>query len=137
MISLLTRLFIRAGWAPVTVLILHAIVAKTSYRQQLDFMMHFSGGAAIAYFLFEAQHCLKSILGIPTPFGRYLFAFAMANTVGVFWEFGELFSDMYWHTHIQQNIHETMFDLIADSTGAATSLVAIWLTRCFTKTPHI
>lgn len=100
LISASIRLLRRAAWAPIAVLIFHAIVAETPYRKALDFAMHFSGGAAIAYFLFEALREFRSLLGTPTPFGRYLFAFALACTVGVFWEFGEYFSDAFLGTHI-------------------------------------
>jgi hypothetical protein len=133
MISASIRLICRAGWAPVAVLILHAIVVRTSYRQQLDFAMHFSGGAAMAYFLFEAQHYFQKQLGDPTPFGRYLFAFGLACTVGVFWEFFEFFSDTYLHSHIQQSLQETMSDLIADAVGAVAALVGVCSIRFFTK----
>jgi hypothetical protein len=48
MISTSFRLLRRAAWAPIVVLIFHAIVAETGHRQTLDFVMHFCGGAAIA-----------------------------------------------------------------------------------------
>ncbi|HVF70478.1 MAG TPA: hypothetical protein VM940_02620 [Chthoniobacterales bacterium] len=130
------RLLRRAAWAPVAVLIFHAAVAKTPWRQPLDFAMHFSGGAAIAYFLFEAQDHFRGFLAPPSPFGRYLFAFALACTVGLFWEFGELFSDWFLHTHIQKSLHETMRDLIADTGGAVTSLLVLALLRCLAKSPN-
>jgi len=129
MISAFTRLLLRAGWAPIAVLILHAIVIRTSFRQPLDFTMHFCGGAAIAYFMFEAQQVFQRVLGTPTAFGRYLIAFALACTVGVFWEFGEFFSDAFLHTHIQGSLPETMSDLIADATGAIVSLLLVCFVR--------
>jgi hypothetical protein len=118
------------------VLIFHALIAKTSLRQPLDFAMHFSGGAAIAYFLFEAQEHFQSFLGRPSSFGRYLFAFALACTAGLFWEFGELFSDGFLHTHIQKSLYETMSDLIADTAGATTSLLVVGLLRRFARSPN-
>ena len=111
------------------VLVLHAVVAETPLRKPLDFWMHFSGGVAIAYFLFHAIDCFEEFLGVRTCFGRYLFAFALACTVGLFWEFGELFSDVFLGTHIQKSIHETMSDLIADTLGAIVSLLLISLRR--------
>ena len=48
MISASFRLLRRAAWAPIVVLIFHAIVAETGHRQALDFVMHFCGGADIA-----------------------------------------------------------------------------------------
>ena len=127
------RLLRRAGWAPVAVLIFHAIVAKTPYRQALDFPMHFSGGAAIAYLLFEALHEFRDWLGAPSAFGRYLFSFSLACTVGVFWEFAELFSDTFLHSHIQKSLTETMSDLIADTTGALFALAVVFVVRLFAK----
>jgi hypothetical protein len=134
MISALVGLLRRAGWAPILVFVLHAMVARTPLRQPLDFWIHFLGGAAIAYFLFHAQHHFQRLLGVPTSFGRYLFAFALACTTGVFWEFGELFSDTFLHTHIQKSLHETMSDLMADAAGAIASLLFVSLVRYFTQT---
>ena len=124
------QLIKRAAWAPIAVFIFHAGVARTSLREPLDFTIHFLGGASIAYFLFHALLCFEALLGKPTGFGRYLFSFALACTVGLFWEFGELFSDTFLHTHIQQTIHETMFDLIADATGAISALLLVFVAGC-------
>ena len=119
----------RAAWAPVAVLVIHALVAKTRWRMPLDFTMHFLGGAAIAWFLYQALDALAGILGKASPFGRNLYSFALACTVGVFWEFGELFSDYFLHTHIQISVHETLGDLIADTLGAITALLVAFLLR--------
>jgi hypothetical protein len=128
----LLRLLLRAGWAPLVVLIFHQKIMRTPWRQQLDFVMHYSGGVAISFFLWHALDCFAHWFGRLTPFARYLFTFALACTVGLFWEFAELFSDVVYHTHIQQSIHETMRDLIADATGALTTLTLTWMVRCFT-----
>lgn len=133
LLSAFIQLLRRAAWAPVAVLIFHAIVAETAYRKALDFTVHFSGGAAIAYFLFVALHEFRDWLGSPTPFGRYVFSFTMACTVGVFWEFGEYFSDVFLGTHIQKELLNTMSDLIADATGALSALALIFLIRRFRK----
>ena len=47
----------------------------------------------------------------------------------MFWEFGELFSDVFLGTHIQKTVRETMSDLIADAAGAITLLVLICIAR--------
>jgi hypothetical protein len=62
-----------------------------------------------------------------------LFSFALACTIGVFWEFAELASDVFRGTHIQQSIHETMRDLIADACGATLTLI---LTASFARKPR-
>jgi hypothetical protein len=132
-ISALRQLFWRAAWAPIAVVILHAIIARTSLRQPLDFPIHYLGGASIAFFVFQALPCFVMLLGRPSPFGSYLFSFALACTSGSFWEFGELLSDAFQHTHSQQSLHETMLDLIADTTGAITALILLFLYRRFRR----
>ncbi|MGV3662468.1 MAG: hypothetical protein ACO1TE_19950 [Prosthecobacter sp.] len=127
------QLLLRAGWAPVAVLIFHRLIYFTPYRQPLDFVMHYSGGVAIAFFLWRALDCFAPWFGTLTSFARYLFTFALACTVGLFWEFAELASDVFRHTHIQHSIHETMRDLIADATGALTTLTLVFLVRCVRK----
>lgn len=129
----LFRLLLRAGWAPLAVLIFHRAIRYTPYRQPLDFVMHYSGGVAIAFFLWHALDCFAHWFGRLTPFARYLFTFALACTVGLFWEFAELFSDVVYGTHIQFSVRETMRDLIADATGAMTTLTLVWLVRRFAK----
>lgn len=128
----LLRLLLRAGWAPLAVLAFHQKILHTSYRQQLDFVMHYSGGVAISFFLWHTLDCFAHWFGSLTVFARYLFTFALACTVGLFWEFAEFFSDVVFGSHIQYNVRETMRDLIADATGAATTLTLTWLVRCFT-----
>ena len=124
-ISAAASLLLRAGWAPVAVLIAHQVISRSAYRQPLDFAMHFSGGMAIAYFLYHALGFFAPVLGELRIFARYLFTFALACTVGLFWEFGELFSDVFLRTRIQRSIGETMRDLFADTTGALLSLTLV------------
>lgn len=126
----LFRLLLRAGWAPLAVLVFHQAIMDTPYRQQLDFVMHYSGGVAIAFFAWHALDCLAPWFGTLTTFARYLFTFTLACTVGLFWEFAELFSDVVYGSNIQHSIRETMRDLIADATGALTALALIFLVRC-------
>ncbi len=129
----LLRLLVRAGWAPLVVLIFHQVILHTPYRQQLDFVMHYSGGVAIAFFFWHTLDCCAHWFGRLTSFARYLFTFALACTMGLFWEFAELFSDVVYGSHIQHNVRETMRDLIADATGALTTLTLLWLVRCCWK----
>ena len=129
----LFRLLIRAGWAPLMVLVFHQAIMRTPYRQQLDFVMHYSGGVAIAFFSWHALDCFASWFGTLTAFARYLFTFTLACTVGLFWEFAELYSDVVYGSHIQHSIRETMRDLIADASGALTTLALVFLVRCLAR----
>ncbi len=119
-------LFLRkAAWAPVLVLLMHQLVLRTPWRRELDFSMHFSGGMAAAYLSWHGLHCLAKWIGQLTLVGCWLFTFALACTIGVFWEFAELASDVFRGTHIQHSIHETMRDLIADACGAMLTLFIV------------
>ena len=131
MIAAALQLLRRAIWAPVLVLIIHRIVLHTPWRRQLDFCMHFSGGMAAAYLSWHAIECFQPWIGTLTRIGRVLFAFALALTIGVFWEFAELAADVFAGTHIQHDVRETMGDLIADSCGAALTLLLVNLRAIF------
>jgi hypothetical protein len=95
--------------------------------------MHYSGGVAIAFLFWHTLDCFAPWFGRLTSFARYLFTFALACTMGLFWEFAEFYSDVVYGTHIQQTIRETLRDLIADATGALTTLLLILLVSCFTR----
>ena len=125
----LRQLLVRAGWAPAAVFVFHGLVQKTPWRAALDFPIHFLGGLSIACFFFHAIASAPSLLGGLERIPRYIFAFSLACTTGVFWEFGELFSDVFFHTHIQHSVRETMSDLVADASGAALSLVLVAVAR--------
>jgi hypothetical protein len=114
-------------------LILHWAVKDTSLRQPLDFTMHFLGGAAIAFFVFHALDFGAPVVGHVTLTGRLLFSFALACTAGLFWEFGEFFSDLWFRTYIQWTIRETMRDLLADAAGALACLAVCWLVCRFRR----
>lgn len=130
----LLRLLLRAGWAPLTVLIFHRAVMRTPWREPLDFVMHYSGGVAIAFFCWHALDCFAHWFGQLTAFARYLLTFTLACTIGLFWEFAELYSDVVYGSHIQHSIRETMRDLIADATGALTTLALVFVVRCIRRT---
>lgn len=110
-------------------MVFHAAVAPTRWRVPLDFTIHFLGGASIAFFFFHTVDCFKKHFGAVSSFTHYLLSFALACTMGVFWELGEFASDIYLKTRIQQNIPETMADLIADVSGATISLLGVYLVR--------
>jgi hypothetical protein len=133
MIRGLRTLILRAAWAPVAVLVLHAIVAKTSLRNPWDFPIHFLGGASIAYFAAHALHCLHILFGPLKALTRYLFSFCIACTVGVFWEFGERLLDVFCRMAIQQTLANTMSDLAADASGALVGLLFVALAARFRK----
>ena len=87
----------------------------------------------MAFVFFHALEYFAPLLGRATLFGRILFSFSLACTVGVFWEFAEWLSDYRHHTHIQISIWETMCDLAADAMGASLALLAILCVCAFSR----
>jgi hypothetical protein len=128
------KLVVRAAWAPIAVLVLHAVVAKTSLRNPFDFPIHFLGGASMAYVAYHALDCFKTWFGAITWLTRYLFSFCFACTVGVFWEIGERSLDYFLRMRIQQTLENTMLDLIADATGAAAALLLVAVVGAIRRT---
>lgn len=126
-----------AAWAPILVLMLHAIVLRTPWRMNLDWLLHFLGGAATAFFLFHAARLLTQVLGhfrMPT---HYLLAFGLTCAIAVGWEIVEFLSDQILGTQVQHSLSETMWDLICGVLGAAFSLVCVLLlahVRGFSRT---
>jgi hypothetical protein len=94
-------------------------------REPLDHVIHFSGGLAIAYFLYRIIKMSASWIGPVTNATRYILAFTTACTVAVFWEFGEFASDAFRGTHIQHDVAETLWDLIYGVSGAALCILTI------------
>lgn len=96
-------------------------------RHQLDHAIHFSGGLAIAYFLYRSIKIISPVIGFVTPLTRFLLSFTAACTVALFWEFGEFASDLLRGTRIQHSVHETLWDLVFGTAGALLSLLIIAL----------
>lgn len=106
------RLLQQAAWAPIGVVVLHAVVARTAYRQDLDWLMHSLGGAAMAFFLYEATRVWERYLGRLYPLARYLIAFGLTCAVAIGWEVAEFFLGN------QGGLGETIADLIFGMLGA-------------------
>lgn len=123
----LWQLTYRAAWALGLVFLLRAAAFHFKVRAELDNLIHFSGGLAMAYFIYHALQVFAGWIGPIRPFVRYLLIFSLSCTVALFWEFGELFSDRYFRTHIQTSVLETMGDLISGTCGAfaTVSLIAV------------
>ena len=121
----LLRLLLNPGWAPLAVVVLHLVLAGYGLTQRLDHLLHFLGGASIAYFflgLFASLPAARSPSWV-----LYLLTFAWACTIAVFWEFAEFASDQFRGTAIQQSVPETMLDLLFGVLGALTTLAGAGL----------
>jgi len=121
----LLRLLISPGWAPLGVVIIHLALAEFGLTNRFDHLLHFLGGASIAYFLHGFIALLPCQGGIIPKWAHYLLAFTSACTIAVFWELAEFASDRYMGTTIQQSLSETVLDLVFGVLGASTTLLGI------------
>lgn len=115
------RLFRRAGWAPFAVLVAHRIVLVSDLRQYpvCDWLLHFSGGLAIAYFFFHLVRFLEPLLGGLALPARALLAATGGCTVAAAWELAEFAYSGVRGIILQHSLTETMVDLFNSCLGAA------------------
>ncbi|MBN9691845.1 MAG: hypothetical protein J0M24_16510 [Verrucomicrobia bacterium] len=112
-------------WLLRLVVVLHLVLAGYGLTQRFDHLLHFLGGASIAYFflgLFASLPAARSPSWV-----LYLLTFAWACTIAVFWEIAEFASDQFRGTSIQQSVPETMLDLLFGVLGALTTLAGVGL----------
>ena len=122
------------AWAPVLVIVFRGVAMIFGIRAQLDHVIHFSGGFAIAYFLYRICKIAHYYIGDLSSAARYLMAYFSACTVALFWEFGEFASDIFKGTHIQHSVSETFLDLIYGASGAFLCLILIEIVERVKKT---
>jgi|SRR5438477_9802144 len=109
------RVLREALWAPAAIVVLNVIVAGLPQADGLWSLLHFVGGAAVAFFYYK-------LAGIAVPMvtaWRYLFAFALACATALAWELGEFALDQTFGTTLQEGRVDTMSDLMLSVCGAA------------------
>lgn len=114
---------LRFAWAPIAVLILHAILEST-FGSKVDPYLHVLGGAACQYFFYNVLSLPFLWIGTLTRFGKTIFAFTLTCTIATLWELGEFISDRYAGTHLQESVPETIGDLALGLLGAIIVLTA-------------
>jgi len=114
------RLLLQAGWAPLAVIVAHEVGARSfGHEPVVDPVMHFSGGAAAAFFVQRACAVGGRVFGSPSPLGADLLALGLACAAALFWEFGEQLCDIYLGTHAHTSVTGTLRDLELGVAGAA------------------
>src|SRR5688572_25989671 len=91
------RILLEPGWAPLSVLVLHGALAEFGLTERFDHLVHFLGGASIAYFFSRVLE-LFSLFPSSQRWAVYLVAFTASCTAAVFWEFIEFGSDTFFHS---------------------------------------
>ena len=126
----LLRAVLEAAWAPIAVLLLHALLARLfGHEPIVDPIMHLLGGAAAAFFVRHLGERDTRLLGAPSSLALDLLAFGLTSFVGLAWEVSELLSDRYLGSHAQTSVANTLRDLLFDVLGAAVYLCSARLAR--------
>ena len=119
----------RGAWAPVLVVLLHALVSFVGGYERwpsLDVPAHIAGGIAITYFFSHFLFLLeqRGLFGSVQPSVRNLFLIALTGTAAVVWEFVEFLSDASGMTASQKGLPDTLLDMALGLVGGIVFLVA-------------
>jgi len=121
----LLRLLVNPGWAPMGVVVIHLAFVELGLSHGYDALLHFLGGASMAYFLMGLMTRLPGPWTHGYRWPQRLLAFTSSCTIAVFWEFAEFALDRFHGTATQQGLSETMLDLMFGVAGAFSSLLMI------------
>ena len=109
------RLLREALWAPAAIVALNVIVAWLPDPGYLWSLLHFLGGAAAAFCVFQIARIAAPELRVL----RYVLAFALACSAALAWECAEFAIDQVADTLLQEGLVDTMSDLLLSVCGAA------------------
>lgn len=116
----------RSGWAPATLfgcyLLASLVFDAYPLYWWLDSVTHFSGGAALSYFLLDLFDSADDVVGpIPHPI-RMVLVFSCVSSAAIFWEFYEFLCDYFLGTAMQLGLADTISDLFFGLLGSAAFL---------------
>lgn len=118
----------RALWAPIAVVVLHALLAAIfGHEPYVDPAIQLCGGVAIAYLLHQTCAALPMVLGQPSTLGLNLMAFGLTAAVAILMEVVEFSMDTLLGTNFTGDVAETVRDLILGLLGAMVFLIGHWL----------
>jgi len=126
---------LKAGWAPATVFVLHALASKVlrlyASHPPTDIAMHSLGGVAIAYFFWRAGSLASDagVIGTINRTGLSVMVFGLTCAAAVFWEFAEYLSDRYLGTKSQLGLPDTLGDMVFGILGGMAFLAGLSLFR--------
>ena len=121
MLMKLLKDFLISILPPVAVLFIFFLrLVFLPYRDDLDTVAHFMGGASIAWMTLILYRLWTERGWIPKTVPSWLKNFAVWGSValvGVFWEFWEYYMDTFQGWHSQVSEADTMCDLFMDLLG--------------------
>ena len=113
------RLLREALWAPLLIVLGSLALGPLLAAQDLWWLMHVLGGAAVAFCYLRAIAVAGSALGELRVGTRYVLAFTAACSTALGWEMLEFVSDELFGTTLQEGLMDTMSDLMLSVAGAA------------------
>ena len=120
----LLRVMKDAAWAPISVFVLHVVFARIfGHEPYVDPVIHFLGGAAIAFFFWCCVEAAPGLVGAPTRLAINALVIGLATLAAVLWELGELMSDILLGTNIQHSAPNTRRDLSLGVAGAVVFVI--------------
>jgi hypothetical protein len=122
MASAVLRLAREAAWAPLGVLLLLVLGVMAGASDEYYWVLHFAGGAAIAFFIDRALDQFQAVLGELRAAARSLLVLGLACTVALFWEIGQFLLDKVLGLRVQGDLTDTMIDLTLGVAGALAGL---------------
>jgi hypothetical protein len=129
--SVLVQISKRALWAPLTVFVLHNLVAEwLGHEPYVDPAVHFFAGVAIAFFFWQSASLCEHYLGNLTLVKHALLALGLATLTAVAWECMEYFLSTRRESSLQLWRATLLRDLLLGVTGAALFVGAkVWIGR--------
>ena len=111
--NIAVQISMKALWAPPLVYILHSLAADwLGHEPYVDPMMHFSGGAAIAFFFLQSAECCRRSISNQWVFGLTLL-------VAIAWEIMEYSLSVYHGWSMSWDLANSLRDLFLGMCGAA------------------
>jgi hypothetical protein len=128
------RQLLQASWAPVAVLVLHAIAGKLfGHEPYVDPASHLLGGAAAAYFFRSVCAASPGRMGSPSGLALDLLALGMTVLVAYVWELGEFLIDRFSGSNIQWGVAILVRDLTLGTLGGIACLLLARVVRYISK----
>ena len=122
----------KAAWAPILVLVLHAIASYgfDAYNRipWIDIPMHLAGGLAISFFFLSAFTLSQStrVFGLLSPLAVLLMVLSLTTVAIGVWEITEYTMDRYLGTQTQKGVIDTLVDILMGLAGASLTSMMYW-----------
>jgi hypothetical protein len=119
-------------YPPVFIYCIHLIIHVYNLYyvyENLDMIMHFSGGFAVAWSVSIFVSYFEKNIFISSVFLRFLLLISLTLLVGVLWECYEYLHDVWFSSQYLGNVQDTLSDLLLDMCGAGVYGISIFFLK--------